>query len=404
MEDFFLLALTNFSHRKKRTFLTLVGIFVGIAATVALVALGGGLQATVAREFQKIGSDKINVMSLFGDIPSPFASASSANPITESDAELVGKVRGVKDVAAAIILIERGEFAGAIRSLSVVGMPTGEGKRLYEETTGLEVERGRLLKSPDYYSAFIGKFVADDAFPRKIGVGDSIEIAGRGFKVVGIAKSLGDPGRDSRVFIPRDAGRELLGKPEIVSMIIAQSEPGVAPAEVAKEISRKLRAKRGQKEGEEDFAVATFEQFLNSLSAIFGVLQAVLVGIASISLLVGGVGIMNTMFTSVVERTREIGIMKAVGARNSDVAAVFLIESGLLGAVGGLIGIILGVCLALVAEFAASQALGSGIFKAAFSIELLAGALLFSFFVGAFSGLFPAMRASSLKPVEAINQ
>jgi putative ABC transport system permease protein len=404
LEDFFQLALINFSHRRRRTMLTLIGIFIGIAAVVALVALGAGLQSTINREFQKIGLDKVTVMSTMGDIASPFASSTSANPLTEDDADLVKKVRGVKDSASLLIDQDRLAFAGEVRIAPVAGIPTGDGRRLVEEMNSLEAERGRLLKGSDGFAVVVGSGVAQTAFPRKVAVGDTVSIAGSAFKVVGIAKSVGDPARDSRVYVPKDTARVLFNRPKIVSMIVAQAEDGVSPSSLAEEIKRKIRAKRGEKAGEEDFAVTTYEQLAGAVSSIFSVLQAVLVGIAAISLIVGGIGIMNTMYTSVVERTREIGIMKAVGGRNSDIAAIFLIESGLLGMLGGIIGVILGVLIALVAEKAAEIALGSGIFRAAFSPELFLGALAFSFVVGAVSGVLPAMRASGMRPVDAIRQ
>jgi len=132
------------------------------------------------------------------------------------------------------------------------------------------------------------------------------------------------------------------------------------------------------------------------------VVEAMIVGIAAISLLVGGVGIMNTMYTSVLERTREIGIMKAIGARNGDILAIFLIESGMLGAVGGIVGILIGMGLGKATEIIAQQAMGSELLKAQFTPELIIGALMFSFVIGAVSGALPARNAASLKPVDAL--
>ncbi|MBI2047205.1 FtsX-like permease family protein [Candidatus Pacearchaeota archaeon] len=135
---------------------------------------------------------------------------------------------------------------------------------------------------------------------------------------------------------------------------------------------------------------------------MFGIVNAVLVGIAAISLLVGGVGIMNTMYTAVLERTREIGTLKAIGAKNSDVLLLFLFESGMLGLVGGAIGIVLGFGISKAAEYIAAAALGTGLLKASFSLALVAGALFFSFAIGALSGVMPAIQASRLKPVDAL--
>jgi putative ABC transport system permease protein len=198
-----------------------------------------------------------------------------------------------------------------------------------------------------------------------------------------------------------ETARELFNEPKLDSMLIAQTEKGVEPARVGKEVNKKLRDRRNQKEGEEDFLVQTPEQLQATFGSILAVLQIVVIGIAAISLLVGGIGIMNTMYTSVVERTREIGIMKAVGARNSDVWLIFLTESGMLGLVGGTLGVLVGVSLAYAAQLAAA-ANGLELFKANFEPALIIGALLFSFVVGAVSGTLPARQAASLKPADAL--
>ncbi|PIY91579.1 hypothetical protein COY71_02380 [Candidatus Micrarchaeota archaeon CG_4_10_14_0_8_um_filter_60_7] len=199
-----------------------------------------------------------------------------------------------------------------------------------------------------------------------------------------------------------DDCRKLFDDPEAVSMIYAQTQVGAEPARVAERIEDKLRKTRHEEEGKETFTVSTSEQLLESFSVILGVVEAMIIGIAAISLLVGGIGIMNTMYTSVMERTREIGIMKAIGARNGDILAIFLIESGMLGAVGGIVGILAGMGLGKLTEIIAEAALGSQLLKASFTPELLIGALLFSFVIGALSGTLPARQAASLKPVDAL--
>ena len=215
-------------------------------------------------------------------------------------------------------------------------------------------------------------------------------------------EKTGDPGNDAAVYIPKDVFREIFNTPNEESTIMVNIAKGFDPEEVAKDIERKLRKFRDEKEGEETFSVQTSEQLLESFSNIFGIVQAVLVGIAAISLLVGGIGIMNTMYTAVLERTKEIGTMKAVGARNSDILLIFLFESGLLGLVGGGIGIMIGVGLGKSAEYIATMALGTDLLQAYFPWYLILGALMFSFCIGALSGIFPAMQAAKLKPADAL--
>ncbi len=148
--------------------------------------------------------------------------------------------------------------------------------------------------------------------------------------------------------------------------------------------------------------VQTFEQVMKSFQTIFGMVQAVVIGIVAISLLVGGIGITNTMYTSVLERTRDIGIMKAVGARNSDILKLFMIESGMLGLVGGAVGIMIGVGLSKAVEITISKLYNFVYLKASFPWYLILGALAFSFLVGSISGVMPARQAAKMKPVDAL--
>ena len=171
---------------------------------------------------------------------------------------------------------------------------------------------------------------------------------------------------------------------------------------IGKTLDKRFLQDRGLKEWEKDYTIQTPDDIIDSLGNILLVVQAILVGIASISLIVGGIGIMNTMYTAVLERTGEIGIIKSIGARNSTVLLIFLFESGMLGLVGGLIGLLLGVILSLTVQFFGTLYFGTQLLNASFPTYLMIGALLFSFSVGSFAGTFPAVRASRLKPVDAL--
>jgi putative ABC transport system permease protein len=171
--------------------------------------------------------------------------------------------------------------------------------------------------------------------------------------------------------------------------------------EVAEDVEKNLRRERDEEIGEETFSVETPEQLLESFASVLSIVQAILVGIAAISLIVGAVGIMNTMYTAVLERTKEIGIMKSIGAKNSAIQAIFLIESGLLGLVGGIIGIIIGLGLSKLVEVIANQAWGAAI-TVAMPAWLILGALAFAFLLGMGSGFFPARHASLQNPVDSL--
>lgn len=401
--DYLSLAARNLSHRRTRSLLTIIGIFIGIAAVVALISLSSGLNNVITAEFQKLGADKIIIMSTAGGrISSPFASELSAHPLTTDDVNNLKKIKGVKLVGALLVKSASVEYAGEVKNSFAFGIPLGREKQMLAETLAHELASGRDFKSSDGYAAIIGSYAADGYFKKKIRPGDKIAINGKDFEVIGVLKSVGRRIDDEAIYIPLETARELFNEQKLVSMIIVQVQAGVSPAAVGEKISEKMRRSRNEKKGEEAFVVQTPEQLAATFNAILGAIQVVVIGIAAISLLVGGIGIMNTMYTSVLERTKEIGVMKAIGARNSDVMLLFLTESGMLGLFGGIIGVAIGVSLAYGAQVAAQQILGTTLLQASFAPEIIGGALAFSFLVGAVSGVLPARHAASLKPVDAL--
>lgn len=401
--EYFKLALTNLTHRRTRTLLTVIGIVIGITAVVALLSVGQGLQDSVNEQFAKLGADKVTIMS---SVAFSAAAGNGATPLTDHDVRTVENTRGVAEAAGVVVKSTIVKFRDEPKQLSIFGYPLDSRRRLMEESSGYELASGRKLGPNDKDKVVVGSYVADGIFKRKITVGSTIELEGRKFTVVGLLKPVGNRQDDSAILMGLDEVRDVFkagDKPsDEVYMIISRTSTGEVPATVAKRIEDRLRRAHGEKKGEETFMVRTSEQLMESFNSILGIIQAVIIGIAAISLLVGGIGIMNTMYTAVIERTKDIGIMKAVGARNSAILAIFVIESGLLGMVGGVIGVLLGAGFAKLVELVASQALGSNLLKAALPIELLLGAVLFSFAIGAISGFFPARQAAHLKPVDAL--
>ena len=401
MKDHFSLAFNNLRRRKLRSWLTMIGIFIGIAAVVALISLGQGLQGYLTETFEQMGANKLIVMPGSG---MGIGMIASADKLTDKDLEVIEKTKGV-DMAAEIIygstLIK---FKDEAKANFVIGLPTDETADVFKEIGGFETTEGRDLKEEDKYKIVIGYLVAKDNgfFDKAVQLRDKLIIQNKEFRVVGVMGQIGNPQDDSQVYIPLETAKEIFDKQDEIDAIYVQIKPGYEPADVAEDIKKQLRKARNEKEGEETFSVQTFEQLLETFQSVFAVVQAVLVGIAAISLLVGGVGIMNTMYTAVIERTKEIGTMKAVGARNSDILFIFLFESGLLGLVGGAIGIGIGIGLGKTAEYIASVSLGTDLLKAAFPWYLILGALGFSFLVGCISGVAPAYQASRLKPADAL--
>ncbi|MFC1801203.1 ABC transporter permease [Nanoarchaeota archaeon] len=401
IKDYIGFSLKSFKVRKTRTFLTLLGIFIGIAAVISLISLGQGLERAITEQFEQLGTNKIIVTpagSLFGGGP-----GEAASEMTTDDLEVIRKVRGVKSAAEMNFKTAKVEFGDEAQYTFVIGMPTtGEFIQMFEEIGGWDIAEGRSLKEEDKFKATMGIMVREgDVFEKEVNIRDKLNINGYEFKVVGSHGRVGNPADDSQVYIPIEAFREIFDEPTKVDYVMLETVKGASIATVSESIKKRLRDFREVEEGEEDFNVQTFEELLESFSVVFSIVQAVLIGIAAISLLVGGVGIMNTMYTSVLQRTNEIGLMKAIGAKNSDILAIFLIESGFLGLVGGVIGVLIGVGLSKLVEIAAAQA-GLDILKAFFPWYLILGALAFSFLLGMIAGVSPARQASKLKPVEAL--
>ena len=220
--------------------------------------------------------------------------------------------------------------------------------------------------------------------------------------MIGLWERIGSPPDDQSLTIPFDTFSELFGTGEELGLIVVQVEAGNDPNVIAEKITSELRKSRGLKDGKEDFSIQTPEQLAAAFSTILDIVQIVLVGIAAISLLVGGIGIMNTMYTSVLERTREIGILKAVGAQNKHILFLVLVESGLYGLGGGILGVTIGFSIAKIVEYIFIFAVGPAFLSVEFNPSLIFGTLLFSFCVGCISGIAPARRASKLNPVDSL--
>lgn len=399
MKSYFSLAFNNLRRRKLRSWLTMIGIFIGIAAVVALISLGQGLQGYINQQFEQLGKDKIIIQ------PKGFGSPGSATgslKLTSKDLKVIEEVRGVEYASG--YLIKQGQ--AIYKGESGIGYATGLMQIDFErmvELSNLKILEGRGLRDDDKFKVVVGyNHVYKDVWEKPLRIGSTIEIEGYEFKVVGVLSKIGNPIDDTLLYVQKETLKEILDVEDEESQILVKTASGFDPEDVANTIERKLRQSREEKEGQETFNVRTSEQILESFSNIFAVVQAVLVGIAAISLVVGGIGIMNTMYTAVLERTKEIGTMKAVGAKNSDILFIFLIESGLLGLVGGAIGVGIGIGLGKIAEYIATNALGTPLLQAVFPWYLIAGALAFSFLIGSSSGILPALQAAKLKPADAL--
>lgn len=398
IQDYFTLAARNLMKKRLRSTLTIIGIFISIATIFVLISLSIGLDGAVKEQFRQLGSDKFFIGPR-GQAGPP--GAGGAVELTIKDVEVIEKVNGVKDVSYDAIGNAKIEFKDEIRYLMVVGIPIKKSD-VFIETGFYKIDEGRFLKKGDVGKIFVGTRFKELIFNKNVRVGNTLIINGKEFEVVGILQTIGNSQDDSLIFMGMEDFKELFDSGDRVDQIIVQIKPGQDINKVADMTRRKLLSFRDLKEKTRDFEIMTPEELLKSFGIVLNIITAFLLGVAAISLLVGAVGIANTMYTSVLERTKEIGTMKAIGAKNSDILIIFVIESGLLGLIGGVIGIVLGMIIGKVIEYIAVVQLGTTLLKVSFPWYLIVGCLLFAFLSGSISGLFPAKQASKLKPADTL--
>ena len=398
IEDFFKLATGNLRRRKLRSSLTILGIFIAVATIFVLISLSLGLNDAIKAEFQQLGSDKFFIMPK-GQAGA--AGSGGAVELTTKDVDIIKKVNGVKEITYDIVGNAKIEFNSQARYFMVAGFPL-DTTDLIVSSVGYKIDEGRFLKNGDTGKIMVGSGYKGNYFKRPVKVGDKITINGKDFTVVGILQSVGSPTDDNLIYMPENDFRALFNIPTRVDQIIIQVKAGQNLEIVANATKKKLMDFRNVKEKTIDFSISTPEELLKSVGTILNIITAFLLGVAGISLLVGAIGIANTMYTSVLERTKEIGVMKAIGAKNSDILWIFVIESGMLGLIGGIIGIILGYIIGKIIEYIAVVALGTNLLKIATPWYLIVGCLAFAFFIGAFSGYFPSRQASKVKPADTL--
>ncbi len=403
IKTYFLFSLSNLRHRRLRSWLTMLGIFIGISAVVSLISLGEGLREAIKSQFGFLGTDILSVRaasSSFAGVPG----AGSPNPLSSTLAEKINKIKGVKVAFNRYIDSITMEFNNRQVILPAVSIPGGDTRKILEQMMNLKTEEGRLLKDGDGRKVLLGNnFKKENLFGKGIKVRDTVLINGMKFEVVGILKKKGSFLFDSGVIINEDVFLdEIRENDEEVNIIAIKVDDPNNIDKVEEDVEKLLRKERRVKEGEEDFVVETPQKTIETLNSTLFAVQLFVYIIAIISLLVGGIGIMNTMYTAVLERKKEIGIMKAVGAKNSTIFTLFFLESGMLGMAGGLIGIFLGLIFAYGLAAVGRAALGSQLIRAHPTFLLIFGSLLFSFFVGTIFGVLPALQASKLQPVESL--
>ena len=402
MKDYFLLALGNLKHRGLRSWLTILGVFIGIAAVVSLISMGQGLETAISGQFGALSVDTLAIQNKGTGFGPPGSTV--VEKLNNNDLEIIESVSGVDLVVPRLIRVGSLEYNKIAGFGFATDIPKEKEKREFiYDTFNLEVKEGRLLQQGDTGKIMLGNFFLDtEDFEKDFRVGKTIKLNGKDFKIIGILEQSSTFQLNSVVFMTTNDLQDIFEIEDEYDLIVVRIRDKDNLEEIGEEIEKKFRRDRNEKEDEETFSVETPLQSLASVNLILNIINLIVVGIAAISLFVGGIGIANTMYTSVVERTREIGIMKAIGAKNKDILYIFLIESGLLGLVGGIAGALIGLGGALAISGLANQALGADLFIISISYPLLLSAVSFSFFVGVLSGILPAIQASKLNVVDAL--
>jgi len=396
-------ALESLGANKLRSGLTILGIVIGVAAVIAMLAVGAGAQNTITGSISGIGS---NLIFIFQGGMSD--SVRNPKPLTVNDAEALRDVFAAPDIEAVAPVIQGNAEVTYNREATqtqIFGVTPD-----YTTVRSYELIEGELINSEHILGrssvALIGPDVADALFDRREGVtGETIRIEGQPFRVLGVLAPKGGSSfgsQDNVILLPFSTAQTRLIRRsrERVDVIFIQAVSADSVDRASQQASEILRQRHRITLGEDDFTVFTQQDFVATAQTITNVLTVFLGGIAAISLLVGGIGIMNIMLVSVTERTREIGLRKALGARRRDILIQFLSESSLLSLIGGLIGIGLGWLIAFVVGRIAAAS-GTDL-NPAVGLDAILLATIFSTAVGLFFGLYPANRAASLEPVEAL--
>ena len=392
-------SLISISRNKMRSFLTMLGVVIGVLSVILLTSIGNGLTVFVEQQFQNLGSNLLivtpgEIVNEEGQFSGDQAALSFAtSKLTEDDSKAL-ELAGFPITLAVPLTGNNGEARTpeGKRSGMVVGTTPG-----YSEARNTKAQKGRFLNESDLAGnrkvVVIGSKIAEKLFPSSNPVGQLMTINGRRFEVIGVAEakaagSFGGPDIDSFMYVPITTAKIAFGIDKVMEIMVQSASKD--QLDRTKTLIQTTLAKRLD---EKDFAITDQSEILKTIQTILSTLTAGLAGIAAISLVVGGIGIMNIMLVAVSERTKEIGLRKALGATPNNIMTQFLIESAVISTVGGLIGIILGVLgtIAIKPFFPATPAINSILL--AFAVSLGTGIVF---------GVYPARKAAALSPIEAL--
>ena len=393
MHERFLYSVRNLTHRKLRTALTILGIIVGITSIIILISLAGGLKEDVVSRLANFDPDLILILPTQIS-PGDFSSVVRQGKLYEKDYNSIRQIPGVDIMSKTISKRVALEFKDELVSATVYAIePT-----IYRETTTLIVQNGRFLQDGDRDVVVFGGGIAE-LFDEDVQVNSIVELDNRKYRVVGILEKTGNTfsNLDNIVYLDYNEGKRIFSDfilPNEISAIQVKVAEGYDVVEVSDRIEEVLMRNHKVSEDEKDFGILTAVSLNEQINSIIEIISIFLSAVATISIIVGMIGISNTMFMSVMERTKEVGVLKAIGSSSKEIIYIFTIEAGILGLLGG----ILGLLFALMFNFT----LGLFGVTTAMSIELLLGSVVFAFGIGVLAGVLPAKRASEIPAIEAL--
>jgi len=433
IKDSFGLSINSILHRRLRAWLTLLGIIIGVAAVVSIIGIGDGAQASVNERLSGFGADIITVSpgfsrtSSFGGgappsgggfggfdigggggqrtatVRSSSSQSSSSSVLTTQDISIIKGISNVLAVNQIVSGRSKVTFGAEQFNASIQGV----NPLTWTSTTSVTLASGRLLGSSDTRNIVIGSKLASGTFANPVTLGRRIDVNGISFTVVGILASSGSSfggSGDSTIYMPYSSAWDVVSdvnKNQFSSIQVKVADKSTISQTVT-DITNTLLVSRKTTSKSQNFTVTSSEAIKAQVESVTQTLTLFLGAIAAVSLLVGAVGVANSMFTSVLEKTREIGILKALGATNREVLLLFIIESGLFGFIGGVIGVVIALLFSSSLDlFGISFGLG-GKSTGLISIQLMVFAIILSTVIGIVSGAVPARNASKLKPVDAL--
>jgi len=406
IRDAFEYALKNLMSSSLRSWLTIIGVVIGVIAMVVITSVAEGVNYEINDLMSAFGPDKMFVVPINIDSAQGIASSFSGGmpafgKLYQRDVDSISAVPGVDTVARIVTGRATLEFKDKQISSAVYGSDS----EVFEQFGDFfRIEKGRSYTSSESRVVVLGYAAANDMFGKdKLDVGSILKINGKDFRVIGVfekqeggALTAHD---DAAIFLPLEDGRELFGNQlakNEVNFIYIDLADGFDPEEVKATIEDKLASNHKVTLDDKDFSVVTSEFITKTVGDILDTLSRILFAVTAVATVVGGIGIANTMFMSVLERVREIGILKSIGASERDIQLIFITESALIGLLGGVLGFVIGIAILYVAE-------GFGI-PYLIRIRWVLFVFAFSAGVGVIAGLIPARNAAKMDPVDALRQ